>query len=71
MKTWGVWLGSVIAVLGLVWALLPHTLHATIVHALTGISVDTVLAGSHTAHRIEGWSAFVIGLLVAWLGMKK
>lgn len=66
-----IWLGGIIAVLGLTWALLSHTAHANVVNLLTGVSVSQVLASSHTAHKIEGLSAFVIGLFVAWLGIRK
>ena len=71
MKKWMIWIGGVITVLGLIWALLPHTAHANMVKPLTGVSVSQVLASPHSVHRIEGLSAFVIGLFVAWLGIRK
>jgi uncharacterized protein YjeT (DUF2065 family) len=71
MKKWMVWVGGVITVLGLIWAMLPHTSHAAIVHAIAGVSVDEVLQSSHTLHRIEGWIAVAIGLVLVWIGWKK
>ena len=64
------WVGGILALAGLAWAVLPHTLHASIVSTLTGVSYDSVLSSSHTVHRIEGVIAFVIGLALFWFGRR-
>ncbi len=71
MKKWAVWLGGVIAVLGLTWALLPHLAHVAVINAITTTPAENILLSEDFGFRVQGWSALIDGLIIVWLGMKK
>ena len=64
------WIGGLLALLGLVWAVLPHTMHASVVSSVTGVAYELVIENSHAVHRGEGVVSFVIGVALFWFGRK-